>query len=688
MDSVANLQSTLVSLVDKLDQLPGGKVGALALTGLLGLGSVVKLANSHDKGDSVFPKSEEFVSRLPAFMQVFIPLIPMGSIGAFTIGVPAYYLNQNKDKIENAVKDLHKRACDQMGSETKGTLMCVAAVLGPIIAHHLYNVRKHEICRSSHPEASRKKVLVVGAGISGITAVKELLAHGHHVTCYEKAEAYGGVWKFGVGVGVYRSTLSTSSAMVTSYSDLIPKQYWPENKELGTPYHMRHGQYVDYLKQYMDHFNLDQYITLNAEVLKMDYINGQWHVESRVNGEIVNGVYDAVACAAGLHQAEYIPRYPGQEEFEGKIEHSGTYVDAEPYKGKTVVLVGGGESGADLVKEVADENPGRTYLSLRRGVFVLPRDMYGVPPDYHNFRALNFMPHFLKGQFINIGTLKFFHQNSDRPYMSWIRKLAEMSGGTLHAQFATKSERFCKSLADESCKLVGEIARYTKTGVVLKDGSEIKNVDVVLFCTGYKTVFPFLPTPLREHDARDRYKFVFHPELPNVAFIGCCRPGLGAIPPISEMQARWFTLFLDGKLSLPEKECMMKTICMEREEHMVRKHLIQERLPHLVTFETYMNDLANIVGCQPNPWKVFLVNPKLWYKMMFAPFTAHQFRHEGPDAKPDITYEVLRQLPVPNAGFGYSLYIGHMVLLMIAPLAKLYSKLPVVGTHFTPVFSD
>lgn len=71
-----------------------------------------------------------------------------------------------------------------------------------------------------------------------------------------------------------------------------------------------------------------------------------------------------------------------------------------------------------------------------------------------------------------------------------------------------------------------------------------------VFATGYKFSFPFLASnviPVSQNKT-SLYKYVFPPELdrPTLAIIGLVQP-LGAIMPISEMQARWATRVFRGK---------------------------------------------------------------------------------------------------------------------------------------------
>ena len=94
------------------------------------------------------------------------------------------------------------------------------------------------------------------------------------------------------------------------------------------------------------------------------------------------------------------------------------------------------------------------------------------------------------------------------------------------------------------------VKEFTERGVVFEDGSREENVDVVIFATGYSYSFPFIENGVIKTRSNHipLYKFVFPPHLekPTLAIIGLLQP-LGAIMPVSELQARWATRVFKGK---------------------------------------------------------------------------------------------------------------------------------------------
>jgi hypothetical protein len=116
----------------------------------------------------------------------------------------------------------------------------------------------------------------------------------------------------------------------------------------------------------------------------------------------------------------------------------------------------------------------------------------------------------------------------------------------------------------------GEIAvrpaidRFGRDRVHFRDGST-EQVDVVIYCTGYKISFPFLHESLI--GARDGeiplYHRVVPPALPGLYFIGLVQP-IGAIMPLAEAQSQWVADLLDGRAALPSEPEMNREISRYR----------------------------------------------------------------------------------------------------------------------------
>lgn len=138
------------------------------------------------------------------------------------------------------------------------------------------------------------------------------------------------------------------------------------------------------------------------------------------------------------------------------------------------------------------------------------------------------------------------------------------------------------------------VVQFRNTGRVeyerMKDAA-IKP-DVVAFCTGYKQVFPFLDNAANKsarpyHTASEaNVRDIWHRDDPTVAFMGFIRPSLGAIPPLSEMQAQLWVLRLAAPHRIP------RPLSPDDEPHYRLLHPPESRVQYGVDHESYAYQLA------------------------------------------------------------------------------------------------
>ncbi len=122
------------------------------------------------------------------------------------------------------------------------------------------------------------------------------------------------------------------------------------------------------------------------------------------------------------------------------------------------------------------------------------------------------------------------------------------------------------------------------------DGRE-EEVDLVVYCTGYKITFPFFdPDFLSAGDNRlSLYRRVASVDHPGLYFIGFIQP-LGAIMPIAEAQSEWVADLLEGKGELPSAE-EMRTEIKEAETKMRRRYVASKRHTIQVDFHPYLREI-------------------------------------------------------------------------------------------------
>ena len=235
-----------------------------------------------------------------------------------------------------------------------------------------------------------------------------------------------------------------------------------------------------------------------------------------------------------------------------------------------------GNSGGDIAVELS-RHTSCVFLSTRRGAWVLSRMGKGGEPfdQQANRRFASLIPFALRLYlFSKIVNDRFDHET-----------FALRPQHPIGSQHPMVNDDLPHRIITGGVVIKPNVTSFTKTGVVFEDGTQVNDLDAVIFCTGYKIGFKFIDhsiLPVSDNKV-ELYKYVFPPNLakPTLAVFGCIQP-LGAIFPISELQARWATRVFGGKTSLPPKSIMMEDIekkrkAMQERYYATKRHTIQVR---------------------------------------------------------------------------------------------------------------
>ncbi|ESP90848.1 NAD(P)-binding domain-containing protein [Pseudoalteromonas luteoviolacea] len=479
-----------------------------------------------------------------------------------------------------------------------------------------------------------KTIAVIGAGLSGIAAVKQLTDGGHQVTCFEKAESFGGVF---ADKKIYDDLHLTISNYFMAYSDYVPNhqklKFWSKK------------EYINYLGEYIERFDIAKHIHYDHEVCCVQKQGDKWLVTYKNADTEQTKEFDMVAVCSGHFQKPKLPDLPGLDMYQGNIEHSNDYRDKHNYAGKRVLCVGLGESSADITSEIS-QVARKCILSLRRYPAVAPRYMafqedpyFTIDTSWLTSRIVNKLPHRYHGGITKGIFNKYVTSRNDHVRIrgEWLKK-----SGPSHHQAVTKNERLFRPIADgKVTPNIGGIERFEKNAVVFKDGTR-EEIDAVVFCTGYQLSFPFLDVSIA--NMRDLYKQMFIPEMGHsLSFIGFVRPQQGGIPVIAEMQCRYLSKLASGEAQLPTLSEMHDVIKYDT-KHWQTEYKITPHVASLVNYCHYMDSVAKLVGCMPQIPSLFK-DPMLRVKLLHNPQFAAQYRLDGPNNMTHTAREFLLSFP-------------------------------------------
>jgi hypothetical protein len=424
------------------------------------------------------------------------------------------------------------------------------------------------------------RVCVIGAGSSGIAVVKALKDRGIPQVCYEKGDDIGGNWYFRNTNGMsaaYESLHINTDARLMEYRD------YPMPPD--TPDFPSHKVIKAYFDDYVGHFGLREHIRFNTEVTRAERgADGRWTV-TLDDGSTEH--FDALIVANGHHWDPRWPDPPYPGEFDGPQMHSHEYLNPrEPvdFYGKRVLVVGMGNSAMDIACELS--RPGiaeQLFLSARNGVWILPKYLFGLPMS-----RLGMLPHWVPWWLGSVLTRLAVNLNVGPP---WRFGLPRPDHRMLQAHPTISQEIHIRLGSGDVIPRPG-IRRLNGDRVEFTDGSE-ENIDVIVWCTGYKLSFPFFDPEFISAPGNDLplWERMIRPGIDNLYFVGLLQP-LGAIMPIAEAQGRFIGDHLAGRIALPDQAEMEEAMAKERAAMFRRYQDHSPRHTMQVDFEDYLHRLG------------------------------------------------------------------------------------------------
>ena len=207
-----------------------------------------------------------------------------------------------------------------------------------------------------------KHICVIGAGPAGLRVTKDLIEMGHTVSCFEKMPKLGGVF-----LKTYDNMRFVSSSLLSAWSD------YSDGQE-HSPTYWTADEYISYCEKFAEKYDLLKHIYFchQIEEIRKCSNNGKWIVTVQ---EVIPDTkykrcvkatkkslallrfslqFDAIAVCSGANSEPVTPIFKGISEFKGEIIHSNDYLNPSRFEGKRVLIVGSGESAADIMNEVSN----------------------------------------------------------------------------------------------------------------------------------------------------------------------------------------------------------------------------------------------------------------------------------------------------------------------------------------------
>jgi len=207
--------------------------------------------------------------------------------------------------------------------------------------------------------ANNNHIAIIGAGPAGLAVAGLCSSKDLDYTLLEKADTVAPMWHKHYD----RLHLHT----VRKYSSLplypIPDKY---------PTYLSKYQVVEYMEEYKTHFNIQPQFNTKIESITKE--NNQWKITT---SQGVNKCNIVVLCT-GVNRVPYYPHWTGFNRDTNNISHSRNYKNPEHFEGKKVLVIGMGNTGAEIALDLAEHNI-ETDISVRSVLNIAPRDIMGRP---------------------------------------------------------------------------------------------------------------------------------------------------------------------------------------------------------------------------------------------------------------------------------------------------------------------
>lgn len=390
----------------------------------------------------------------------------------------------------------------------------------------------------------RKRICIIGAGPSGLVMAKSLIEEGHEPIIYEKQDRLGGIWNLRKDKisGVYKKTRFQNSKDTSFFSDFYPQD--SQNMFLSEQ------EVREYLEEYSKKFNLTNLINFNSPVLSVKKgAQANWEVEILQSDQNIHENFDGIALCHGRYSNPFTPEILGLREFEGDILHSGQYYDNSIFKNKKVLIIGNGVSGMDIAEDAA-ETANEVIWCMRSLRLILPRMVGFLPNDFISPANL-----LVAGN--NSGLLSRLKDSAPEYYNIYQKSgLFPKKEDFEEYPFIHINDNVVKLVATGKIKtIMGEIGQISRHDCIIKDTEElIKNVDTIVFCTGYNNNKNF--DYIKDISVQNDFSMglFYHKDPTLINSYGLNDVGTTGTFPYLEMVARWYAQIISENYQLSNEE--------------------------------------------------------------------------------------------------------------------------------------
>ncbi|WP_371101585.1 flavin-containing monooxygenase [Streptomyces sp. PU_AKi4] len=220
--------------------------------------------------------------------------------------------------------------------------------------------------RPTAPNRADRPVYVVGGGPGGLAVAYALRTRGVRAVVLERSDRVGDSWRRHYD----RLHLHTTRRLSALPGLPMPRRFgrWVARDDV-----------VRYLEKYAEHHRLE--IVTGVEVSRVERTpDGTGWLLHATGGRELTGA--AVVVATGFNHTPRVPDWPGRDTYTGEFLHASEYRHAKPFAGRDVLVVGVGNTGAEIAVDLVEGGASRVRLAVRTPPHIVRRSTAGWPAQY------------------------------------------------------------------------------------------------------------------------------------------------------------------------------------------------------------------------------------------------------------------------------------------------------------------
>lgn len=314
------------------------------------------------------------------------------------------------------------------------------------------------------PGRTDRPVYVIGGGPGGLAAAYALRARGVRAVVLERSDRVGASWRRHYD----RLHLHTTRRLSALPGLPMPRRFgrWVARDDV-----------VRYLEKYAEHHELE--IVTGVEVSRVERApDGSGWLLHATGGRKLTGA--AVVVATGYNHTPRLPDWPGRAAYPGTLLHAADYRSPGPYAGRDVLVVGIGNTGAEIAVDLVEGGAARVRLAVRTVPHILRRSTAGWPSQYTGVLCRRLpvaLVDRLAGPLTRLSMPDLSAQGLPRPDTGLYSRVKE---GAIPVQ----DVGLVDAVRGGRVEIVAAVEGFEDGKVVLADGDRI-GPDAVIAATGY-----------------------------------------------------------------------------------------------------------------------------------------------------------------------------------------------------------